>query len=311
MRKFIVKTTLYILFFISCFTAIVYMTDEGLRKTEYLHYKEWNELYNGSINADVLIQGSSRAWLHVNPVILDTIINMNSYNLGMDGTAFDMQYARFKAYLNHNIKPKLILQEIGVNVFCSSNLFNKEQYIPYYEDTIILNAIKNINILTADYFIYPLKYSGGRHYIPIGLTSYVINQRFDNGKTKGYLSNDEREFDLSLKFPPKTHYSENTVIRKQFECFLDYCTANEIKVVLYNPPMYKPQLRFHNHDSIMLYLESLATKHNVPFLNYSDDTVTYTYKHFYNSSHLNKNGSEIFSKQLAKDIKELRLFDEN
>ena len=46
-----------------------------------------------------------------------------------------------------------------------------------------------------------------------------------------------------------------------------------------------------------------AKKYDLIFLDYSNDPISYNKSLFYNSNHLNAEGSEIFSKKLAADIK--------
>ena len=109
MNKEIIAVLIFniILFFIV--TGLEKAADAGLKKTKYSEYCVWNDI-NSSVNADLLIQGSSRAWCQVSPKILDSIMKINSYNLGMSGYNFDMEYCRFKVYLEHNVVPKYIVQ---------------------------------------------------------------------------------------------------------------------------------------------------------------------------------------------------------
>ena len=63
----------------------------GLKKSESDDFREWNDLYQSKINADLIINGSSRAWVHISPQILDTSFSIDSYNLGIDGHNFYLQ----------------------------------------------------------------------------------------------------------------------------------------------------------------------------------------------------------------------------
>lgn len=69
----------------------------------------WNDIYESKIDVDIAIYGSSRAWVHVDPEIIDSVLNTSSYNLGMDGYPFHMQYYRHKEYFKYNQKPKTII----------------------------------------------------------------------------------------------------------------------------------------------------------------------------------------------------------
>ena len=65
---------------------------------------------------------------------------------------------------------------------------------------------------------------------------------------------------------------------------------------------YELQQLIPEKDSVDTILKNLAVQNNVQFWNYSNDTLSYDKKYFYNSMHLNTKGAEIFSKTLAKNI---------
>ena len=44
-------------------------------------------MYQDSLNADVVVLGSSRAWTQYNPTILDSMLNTNVFINGIDGSA--------------------------------------------------------------------------------------------------------------------------------------------------------------------------------------------------------------------------------
>ncbi len=48
---------------------------------------------------------------------------------------------------------------------------------------------------------------------------------------------------------------------------------------------------------------NLASKYNVPILDYTHDSICYDTAYFYNAQHLNRKGAEKFSLQLAHDLK--------
>ena len=58
-----------------------------------------------------------------------------------------------------------------------------------------------------------------------------------------------------------------------------------------------------NRSEIIHICDSLAKKYDIIFLDYSNSEFTMQKELFYNATHLNKKGSELFSKKLALDIK--------
>ena len=77
MKKFLRQTLLFALgLFLMAVVFDVVMTRRALRM-KVPPYVSWNDLYQHNIDADVLIMGSSRAYVHFNPAIMDTILHAN------------------------------------------------------------------------------------------------------------------------------------------------------------------------------------------------------------------------------------------
>src|SRR5688500_16946576 len=92
-----------------------YVVSQGLRKTRFNEFSEWNDIFSGSINTDIIITGSSRASVHIDPRIIDSAFQSKSYNLGMDGYGFHLQNCRLKTYLKYNQPPKIIIHSLGIS----------------------------------------------------------------------------------------------------------------------------------------------------------------------------------------------------
>src|SRR5690606_8473940 len=73
------------------------------------------QIYNGTIDSDIAIYGSSRAWVHVNPEILQDSLHQTAYNFGVDAHNFWLQYLRHLEYLKHNRRPSSII--ISLDIF--------------------------------------------------------------------------------------------------------------------------------------------------------------------------------------------------
>src|SRR5688572_31752450 len=109
MSKFLKHIFLISGILFTIFSALGYMIDQGLKKTGLDNFPEWSNIQKGIVDADIIIAGNSRAWVNVSPYILDTALNSNTYNLGLDGHLFHAQYIRFKFYSKFNSKPHFII----------------------------------------------------------------------------------------------------------------------------------------------------------------------------------------------------------
>lgn len=88
-----------------------------------------------------------------------------------------------------------------------------------------------------------------------------------------------------------------------FDTFLQECKNNNIKVTLvYTPEHIEGQNFISNRKEVIDLYKNFAEKYNLRFLDYSADSICLKKMYFYNTTHLNKKGSELFTKKLAQDL---------
>ena len=93
-----------------------------------------------------------------------------------------------------------------------------------------------------------------------------------------------------------------------FENFIKECKQNQIELIfVYTPEYIEGQKLFSNRTELMDFYKSISNHYSIPFYDYSADSLCYQKKYFYNASHLNQQGAEIFSRKLASDLKNRKL----
>lgn len=313
MRKFTVNILVFSIAIFSIFSLISFIVDQGLRKSEYGNFKEWNEIFDGKISSDILIQGSSRAWVQYNTFILDSILNRNSYNMGMDGSPFDVQYIRYKACIKNNVPPKLILQNVDWDTMTKNTpVYQKYQFMPYLTDPDFEKQVLEEELLSkAEVFIPFLKYSGQTKAIQIGLSEFLGIKHFVSQKHKGYagaeLAWDGTNFEKRKK-QGKISWVINPAVEKLFVEFLSDCRKRDIKVVLvFSPAYHEISDMIVNRKGLLAYYQNMARTYNAGFIDFSTDSLSLDKTNFYNATHLNKRGSELFTRKLANQLKTMNL----
>ena len=295
--------------------ALAYVVDAGLRKSRNVYFANWNDLYNSKINADLLIMGSSRAEFQISPKIIDSVLVLNSYNLGLSAWHFDMQYARFRMYLQHNKKPKYIIQNVDVYGFSKrQDVADSPQFLPYIQDTILQNVTHKHK---GEFDIYqqniPLfKYKTESKLAIEGFLGFMgfANLYDTTTKYKGYKGNDfawNKDFETFKKrYPKGAKYKFDKEVKRQFEEYLAFCQRENIKVILvYAPEYFEVQPYYKNKSELINLCEESVKKYNCQFLDYSKNPLCYNRNYFYNSQHLNKRGAELFSLDLGNKVKTL------
>jgi hypothetical protein len=276
----------------------------------YREYAVWNDIYTGTIKADILVMGSSRAWRHIDPTILEDSTGHSAYNLGMDGQHLPMQLWRYNTFLEKNKRPSVIIYSLDIFMLSHTNeLFNKDQFLPYmlFNDNMENYLQQYQGFDYYDYKIPFIRYCGAQTALLHTLRITVKPSSNKNGRVKGFYAEDKtwnNDFEKVKQQMNKFDVSIDSNILKQFDEFLSSCEKNGTKVVLvYSPEYIEGQAFVKNRKEVMATFTKLADKHTIPFFDYSSDALCDEKSFFYNATHLNRKGAHLFSEKLSGVIK--------
>lgn len=273
----------------------------------------WNAIYEGTAKCDIAIYGSSRAWVQIDPQILSDSLNASVYNFGMDGQNFLMQYMRHKEFLQYNPFPKHIV--LSVDVFSLSKkegVYQLKQFLPFVlwnsnmaEVTVHANGFKWIEP------ILPLvRYSGYRDVFLHAWNNAQGQQSQEAYRNNGYRGMDRHwtdDFENAKKRQAITQFKMDPNIVRKLDNLIAECAEAGARITfVYCPEHILGQQYVSNREEIIENFRSIAKKNNIQFLDYSDMALCQDTAYFYNASHLNREGSRLFSMQLAHDLRQLR-----
>ena len=313
MKKFLSALALFIAPLVIISYPLDYLISKKLAESKTFAHDEylvWNDIYNGKVNADIVVYGSSRAKFHISPKILEDSLHRTAYNLGVEGQNFQVQYLRHKELLTYNIKPKYII--LSVDEFSlqkKQRLFNPQQFLPY----LFWNS--NVYKLTSsytefsfwDYYLPLVRYTGENTSLSAALGSMIVKDHSATTSNKGYKVIDMNWTDDLAKAKSKMEYFEiitGPVVENLFNNFLAECRQQDIKVILvYTPEYIEGQAFVKNRSQLVSLYSQYAKKYNLPFLDYSSDSISMNKKYFYNALHLNKTGAEAFTRMLIRDLR--------
>ena len=127
-------------------------------------------------------------------------------------------------------------------------------------------------------------------------------------RIKGYQARDETwntDFDnAKLKMKEQEIKPDKSIIML-FERFISECNSQNIKLIFVNAPEYVEGQKFTiNRAEILAIYTKLSKQYHIPFYDYSNDTISYHKKYFYNSIHMNKTGAELFTAKLIDTLKQ-------
>ncbi len=306
MRRFIKYC---LLFTVPCYlllTGVDYLFSQVAKHSSDYSIESWNELMNGNIDADVVAVGSSRVTEHVNPLVLDSVLQTNAYVLGMDGRAIYSQIKKYHVYREHNAKPKVIIQNVDVFSMIKRLGICKTQFFPFFWDKSIRKYF-----FSEEPFTFWEKYMPMYRYLNVHFRSNMPGIKFflpDGQKklTKGYRGLDRPWDGSALAAVDSIPFLVDSTCVQAFKDYISEAKAENVQMVFVFCPLYvgatqKMTCLKEVHD----FYYSIAKTYDIPVLDYTNMDICSDSTYFYNAMHLNYRGSKVFSDSLANDIKKL------
>jgi hypothetical protein len=284
----------------------------GLRRIPTGKYGVWNKVMRGQVNADLLICGSSRALVHYDPEILGQALGRRAFNLGRDGTLPDLQLAFLRAYLRHNKKPELVIQNLDLtSLNRTTHIYQPAYYLPYLNDEDIWRALVSIQPSIWKKVRYIPLYgfnADDMQFTPITALGGLLRLGPPEDGHLGFQPKHVRwnqDFErFKLAYPEGDWSSVDPHGVEVLDELIRLCERDGIRILLvYSPEYYENYPLIRNRQAIMAQFHALAARHGVTFLDYSGTRITRDKRYFYNSQHLNAEGARLFSTDLAQWLK--------
>lgn len=302
-----------IILFISPIAILAYPFDlvisSALKKEDHIEFANgeintWNHIYSDTTYSELLIYGSSRAWVHIDPKIMSEKLGLTTFNYGIDGHNFSLQNLRHQESIRHKGYPKYIIYSIDVFTLAKRpDLFNKEQFLPY----MLMNFHLNKTLLTYEGFrgkdfILPLS----RYFGKKNVFDHLLTRNSSKKREQGYYGfelNWNNDFRKAKKEKGNLEIELDSSSVTQFVSLIDKLKKNGVKICLvYTPEYFAAQDFISNRVQIIDLFKSISKQRQLLFLDYSDHVISMNQKYFYNASHLNRTGAELFSKILAEEL---------
>ena len=283
----------------------------GLRHVKTGQYGVSNRIARGEINAQIVVNGSSRALSNFDPRIIQATTGLSAYNIGRNGSQTDMQLAVLKTYLEHNSKPAIVIQSLDSFSFeATREVYNPVQYVPYLYDDTLWKPLQKINPS-----IWKSRYVPLYGYVVDDMTmSWVIGlgALFGWSPHEDYFlgfnprsmkwNDDFRSFQAAN--PDGVRWPIDQEGRESLEELVRLCQVQGIQLILVYPPEYSEmQGLTKNRREVFDDFRELAAKYNVPFWDYSTWQYAGNTEYFQNSQHLNEDGAEVFSADVANQLR--------
>jgi hypothetical protein len=278
-----------------------------------------NRVVNGQVNAEVLVLGSSRAYVHFDPAIIARATGKSCYNIARDGTKPEFQLAFLQMYLRHNRPPEYLLLALDLTSLEKvSGLPDPGLYLAFLDQSEIAAEMRQQGRRWLLYTRFP--------FVPLAQDQGHVNfyhrvrERATIEAMRGLLGRPRPEFlqagfmphDLEWRpdfeqfkqqHPNGVRMSIDSHAIASVRSILELCRRLQIKLVMVYPPEEQESQTFClNRAEVFRVFEQFAREFQMPFWDYSNHPLCHQREFFYNSQHLNARGAAIFSEDFAKRL---------
>jgi hypothetical protein len=314
MKKFLLNLFFSTVFLIFAAILLNFVISSGLKKYECGHFVVFNQLMRGdSINADIIISGNSRSSDACNTRILDSVLNIKSFNLSISGQRYPVMNLRENIYAKHNKPPKLLVEDVD---YLTMNLkvsgFEREQFYPYIWDKSLHYILKQI-MTDAELKLPLLRYRGSYRMVFYAFLEFFHIKHLKEENYNGFILYANREWypeqfnEVIASGKTIDESLDTTAFALMRATFRQHINRGTKILMVYSPLYSKMKDYLPHNDSIVAMYRSLVDNKNIFFIDYTNEPYNSDTTCFANANHLNAKGAAIFSRQLARDIDSLGL----
>ena len=308
MKRFLLKLGITVLALLVVAWVLDCVITHNLRHSDARMFHTYNAIYSDTLQCDAVIMGSSRGQVQYDPNILDSIAGLNCYNISVDGRCIDAEVTIYNLYRRHCPTPKLIIQNIDWGTLQMSNGYEREQYLPYLRsDKLLFKERKDREDFSwADHYMPLMRYAGYHETIKegLGLPAKMVRPK---NIDKGFIATDKEWDGEAFRQIDTLGFTTHPEAEAIFGRYLAQCQSEGIQVVMVYAPLYIGATRKLGPaaDTMFALYQSFANRYGCQILNYTYDSICFDTLNFYNASHLNRRGAELFSTKLAHDLDSL------
>lgn len=308
MKKILINSVLFILFLVIFYFGGLFALsklDYNNKPAVYISndYYIWKgggtlekfKSLDSIVNKDVIIVGSSRAYRSYNPALFKKV-GFSAWNLGSSAQSIENTYRVIKNVILP-AKPKVILLDVArlgfeeESIESSIDLLTNTSYSSL-KGSIIKesNDIRLYNTYVTSYFNedLPSLYKDNE-YVNAGFST------LKDSLNSGWL----------VKLSQLTEDSKNNKIISDFKTLvniLELCSKFNQRIIL----VHSPVSAFYSEEAqenFVKEVNNISKKYKVPFYDFQKVEGIKTKDHFYDDSHLNSAGVDIFNSYLLQKVK--------
>ena len=314
MKLFVKKVILFSLFAFTLLfglDAFLKYNQENLQLSPNIKLKE--TFRNQSIDADIMIYGSSVAEGALNPLIFEEeLVNYSVYNSALSGRRIQDWISIYYEQNSYTKKRKIIILDIFPNSFnWIENLYHIHDFYPYLSNENVKKTLSNIDKKYEKLSTVPL------YNLAFLNATYLINSY---GSVKNKILNTPDIYNDEFKGHQRVdtaNFSVNNdgfipikVSPKSIKLYEEIFTTSNCEIIIVGMPVVtEGKTIYKKIKNVYGMPDNWAKQHNnVHYINFLDSTRFCNNKSlFANYTHLNSKGADLLSKEIALFIKTLNI----
>lgn len=254
-------------------------------------------------SCDIAIFGASRAIHHYNPLILSDSLRCSSNVFGTGGQNIYYHYAMLNALLDYSkTKPKVVLLELSAIDVNNTPRWNTEKlnllYPYFYSDSIVRELFSEV----LDKKELSIVVASGLYRHNSKIISYLRNAFVSKEESFIGFKPLKKEWKEPIKKSDKEHGSQIDYMKvKYIEKFIELCRKENLTLIFTVSPNYVLLSKEHWKEKV----KEIANNNNIRLLDHEQDKYFLDHRELFNEPfHLNEKGANIYSRIIAKEIKQ-------
>jgi len=277
-----------------------YLHYKGLLKQTAGYYDKYNTAFLKKNDFNILFLGSSRAEMHYDTKLFDSLTGLNSFNLSLAGANPQIAFAALKTYLQKSKAPRYLVYEVDYHYvkYKSDQIKEFNNYFPYLSEPELRAQFNKVDS-RMDHFYYNPYYSfpfTGLKNLSTSLHGWLnIPNQIDSLYYKGYFKESLRPH---LTFKHVTPYSTffNISDRNYLDSIISICKQHNTQITLVSSPIFGGgKIDLINKDQVIKQLSNIAKTNKIQYYDLSSLSFCNNRKLFVDHYHLNHFGATKFT----------------
>lgn len=319
MKKFL-KHIAYGFFFFILVNLIIllkyeYPAYKAIKNRTHKNYLKWNSIQKNTNTYDLIILGSSRVYTGFNPRVIDSGLNLKSFNMGTSAQDIAESYHSLVEILEFQ-KPKYVALEayleLSDDVHDYYQIFSNASFFKSSKNKfdLVINGYGNNGV--ANYCIPLMKFNNYMKQDVISIFSTKPKKTPETNWYKGFLKDTVIITQKQIKtFKPIANFSNTSFNKERFKTYFnkiyELTKAKGIKLIALRTPYPPTRLNLNNNnDEGNFYKNYMSTYKDVEYFDlntYKTKDFKFKDEDFSDYHHANYWGAQKISQQLIDIIK--------